>query len=287
MVPPKPSGPYKSIDKFCNGTLKSFQFKNMSCPVMHRKISSNAQLEMPDGHPDIQTATNSQEIPINPMKISTEYSDEKAEKLAEFVAKMDQNRHTQGVEGFKFAQKAKADELYAQMLAYTREIELNILVGENEVFQRSENAFFANLDEIEIAETKKQQELEIKNLKARQEQSLKDFNNRRNAKKFQRSQQRELKELYRNTQFRADLFKKTEEIKVQLRLLREKSAKVIGHIEERHLKQVKQFNQAEERGFNDQKVLVELECQNLTEEQKSETMKKFSRYHAYIEQLSR
>ena len=143
------------------------------------------------------------------------------------------------------------------------------------MFQRNEEAFFANLDEIEIGEVKKKQELEVKNLKLRQEQSLKDFNNRKNAKKFQRSQQRELKDLYINTQFRADLFKKTEEIKVALRQIREKSVKVLGHIEERHLKQVKQFNQAEERGFADQKVLIELECENLTEEQRSETMKKF------------
>lgn len=143
------------------------------------------------------------------------------------------------------------------------------------MFQRNEDAFFSNLDEIEVAELKKRHELEVKNLKSRQEQSLKDFNNRKIAKKFQRSQQRELKDLYINTQFRADLFKKTEEIKVTLRHMREKNAKIVGHIEERHIKQVKQFNQAEERGFADQKVLIELECQNLSEEQRSETMKKF------------
>ena len=101
------------------------------------------------------------------------------------------------------------------------------------------------------------------------------MNSRKNAKKFQRGQQRQLKDLYLNTQFRADLFKKTEEIKASLKILRDKSTKVIAHIEERHLKQVKQFGAAEERGFLDQKHLMDLECADLTEEQQSETRKKF------------
>lgn len=59
---------------------------------------------------------------INAMKIETEYADEKEQKLAEFVSKMDQNRHTSGVEGFKNSQRQKAEVLFQDMLVYTRQV---------------------------------------------------------------------------------------------------------------------------------------------------------------------
>lgn len=66
--------------------------------------------------------TNSHDNVVSHMKIENEYADEKEQKLAEFVSKMDQNRHTSGVEGFKNSQRQKAEVLFQEMLIYTRQV---------------------------------------------------------------------------------------------------------------------------------------------------------------------
>lgn len=107
----------------------------MSCPVMHSNRQSRvnsdsdknvSELEdnyseklpaLPLGH----TETNGGSI-IAKMVISEEYKDEKEQRLAEFVAKMDQNRHTSGVEGFKNSQRQQAEALFQELLIYTRQV---------------------------------------------------------------------------------------------------------------------------------------------------------------------
>ena len=130
-------------------------------------------------------------------------------------------------------------------------------------------------DDKEILGTKVRQAIEIKELLARQAESIQDIQKRKSAKKFQREQQREIKNLYLKTHDQDIAYKKTDEVKQNLREHRERSELLVSHIEERHQKQIKQFAAAEERKINDQRTLVELECRHLNEEQKSEAMKEF------------
>ena len=97
---------------------------------------------------------------------------ERAARLDDFVSKMDSSRNTSGVEGFKRTRRAKTEEMYSVMLETTKHIELNILIGENEVFEKSEAAFFSNADEVELQELRSQQAIELKNLKIRQDQTV-------------------------------------------------------------------------------------------------------------------
>jgi hypothetical protein len=148
-------------------------------------------------------------------------------------------------------------------------------LGEYDVFERYEQAFFRSLEDIEILSIKEKQSQAMIALKVKQEQILKDLKQRKSNKKFQREQQRQLKSLYLQTQFRAALFSENEIVKESLKVHREKSAKIVIQIEERHLKQIKQFNAAEERDIQDQTFLINLQCKTLAPEQMSETMKKF------------
>ena len=116
--------------------------------------------------------------------------------------------------------------------------------------------------------------VELKILKEHLQQVLKNLNNRLDAKNVQIQQQRELKYLYKQTEFRASLFNANEIVKRVLKNHHDKSAKVIAQIEDRHLNQIAQFNQADDRSQRDQTVLIDLLCRTLTTEQKSEAMKK-------------
>ncbi|KAJ3225330.1 hypothetical protein HK099_006975 [Clydaea vesicula] len=198
--------------------------------------------------------------------VSPTYADEKERRLAEHVEKMDGNRHTSGGEGFKRTQKVINDN---------QQIEEQIFHGENEIFHKNEEAFFLAQDERELLNLKARQNEEIRALKVIQEQAIGDVNKRKAAKKFLRQQQREMKSLYNKTHEQEAACKKTEEAKQRLCEHRERCAKMADHIEEKHLKQIKQFNAAEERKINDQKILVELRVRHLTEEQRSEAMKEY------------
>ena len=75
------------------------------------------------------TVTNSHESMVpRTMKIESEYGDEKEKRLAEFVSKMDQNRHTTGVNGFRNSQRQKAEVLFQEMLSYTRQVPFDELI---------------------------------------------------------------------------------------------------------------------------------------------------------------
>ncbi|KAI8893005.1 hypothetical protein BC833DRAFT_569592 [Globomyces pollinis-pini] len=255
-----PSRIYKKHEKLEGGVLK-FRKK-----MMVDKTSYEHEDSFHDDMDPIKP-----EAPV----VITKYGDEKEQRLAEYVTKMNEDRSKTGVQGFKNNQRIQMEELFNGMLAQSRTIESNIFIGETEIFKRNEDAFYTTLNELEVVDLKARQAIETQALKLRHEQNLKDFNARKDGKKFQRSQARELKDLYHKTQYRDDMFKNTESVKAALRSHRERTAKVVEHIEERHLKQIKLFNDAEEREYTSQKILIGLQCQALDEETRSETMKKF------------
>lgn len=154
------------------------------------------------------------------------------------------------------------------------QIEKDYFLGECDIFEKKEQSFYRQLDQNEILEMESIKAVELKILKEHLQQVLKNLNNRLDAKNVQIQQQRELKYLYKQTEFRASLFNANEIVKRVLKNHHDKSAKVIAQIEDRHLNQIAQFNQADDRSQRDQTVLIDLLCRTLTTEQKSEAMKK-------------
>ncbi|KAJ3221556.1 hypothetical protein HK099_003401 [Clydaea vesicula] len=215
------------------------------------------------------------------------YQDENERKLAEYVAKVDGNRKTTGGSGFKRTQQSKIDSLIGQLLGESLKIEDEIFVGENELFHKNEEAFFILQDERELANLKARQSEEIKALKTMQETGTADMTKRKATKKFLRQQSRETKALYNRTHEQEAACKQTQDEKQTLCDDREKSARLVEHMEERHLKQIKQFNAAEERKISDQRILVELKIRHLTEEHRADAMKEFHSKMNYQKDLDK
>ncbi|KAJ3202234.1 hypothetical protein HK099_001950, partial [Clydaea vesicula] len=187
--------------------------------------------------------------------VNNQYSDFKEQRLAELVEKL------------------QSEAVVKDLLAESQKIEEQIFLGENEVFHKNEEAFFMVQDENETLCLKTLHNEDVKALKALHEQQVQDVLKRKAAKRFQRQQQREVKALYNKTHEQDIAYKKIEEVKKKLAEHRERTEKLIDHIEERHVKQIKQFNAAEARRIADQKLLVELKVAHLTEEQKIAAIK--------------
>lgn len=96
-------------------------------------------------------------------------------------------------------------------------------------------------------------------LKSMQELKVQEYVKRSGQKKFQREQQRELKNLFDKTHHQETAYRKTDELKQTLFEHRERSERIVEAMEERHLKQIKQFTAAEERKITDQRILMELQ----------------------------
>ncbi|KAJ3272576.1 hypothetical protein HDV01_005419 [Terramyces sp. JEL0728] len=253
----------------------------MECPVISsnvrdaKPVASELDISVPQSQPNVSVSS----IPDRNQSSGTQGSEvtgnENARRLAEYVAKMDELRETTGAQGFKNTLKQESEGLLNNLYLETRTIERNVFVGEVEIFKRNEDAFFTNLNELEILDLKNRQEEELSQLKIRQAQVVKDFEARKLAKFNTLKQQRELKMLYLETQFRAEVSQKTEDIKEKLSLHRQKVTKIMQHIEERHSKQTVQFNAAEDRSYKNKKLLLQLQCASLSEEERGEAEKKF------------
>lgn len=128
-------------------------------------------------------------------------------------------------------------------------------------------------DEREIIALKQKQNSEVAELKAVQEQKINDLKKRKTAKRFTRQTQRDIKELYLKTHEQEDAYKLTNEVKKTLKDHRERTEMMISHIEARHVVQIKQFTNAEERRVQDTRALLEIQCKNLNEDQRSAIVK--------------
>ncbi|KAJ3319675.1 hypothetical protein HDV06_006168, partial [Boothiomyces sp. JEL0866] len=234
-------------------------------------------MDTPQFQPNVseRNISNVASLNIANLQVSEMYLDDNAKRLAEYVAKMDQLRETTGVQGFNNTMKQESESLLNNLYQETRVIEKNVFIGEVEIFKRNEDAFFTNLNEVEIIELKNRQEEELNQLKIRQTQVIKDYEARKLAKLTTLKQQRELKMLYLETQLRAEITQRTEDIKQKLTLHRQKISKIVQHIEDRHTKQIVQFNAAEDRSYRNKKLLLQLQCASLSEEERGEAEKKF------------
>jgi hypothetical protein len=72
-----------------------------------------------------------------------------------------------------------------------RQIEDDALVGENEIFFKNEQNFFANLEETEVNNLKARQQKELRALKTMQELKVQELVKQSGQKKFQREQVRD------------------------------------------------------------------------------------------------
>ncbi|KAJ3250425.1 hypothetical protein HK103_003544 [Boothiomyces macroporosus] len=256
----------------------------MSCPVSRapslpntKDAQANQAVPPPSLEPNHSQQTNTAPQNGNPSNFNPEGDgkDFAAKRLAEYVAKLDELRQTTGAQGFKNNLKQKSEELLNNLYQETRLIEKEVFTGEVEVFKRNEEAFFKNISELEILDIKQRQEDELVQLKARQTQIVKDYEARKGGKLTAIKQQRELKMLYLDTQYRAELSQRASQDKQKLSAHRQKVAKIIHQMEERQAKQVLQFNAAEERNFQNKKLLLQLQSSSLSEEEKGEAEKKF------------
>ncbi|KAJ3222974.1 hypothetical protein HK099_001692 [Clydaea vesicula] len=204
---------------------------------------------------------------VQTVVLNDSYSDDKEKRLADFVEKLGSG------DGEKNEQKKKIDSLVKDLQAESQKVEEQILAGQNEIFHKNEEAFFRVEDEHETLSLKILHLEDLKALKAVKEQCVQDVVKRKEAKRFQRQQQREVKSLHNKTHEQEMAYKKIEEVKKKLAEHRERTEKLVDHIEERHLKQVKQFNACEARRIADQKLLVEIKCTHLSEEQKIAAVK--------------
>ncbi|KAJ3310990.1 hypothetical protein HDV04_004507 [Boothiomyces sp. JEL0838] len=267
----------------------NFREKNKNpmetCPVARASTSSlKENPSVPQEDPNVpRMASNQNEPhpmpasnpPITVENVAEVYEDENARRLAEYVVKMDDLRKNSGTDGFKNTLKQQSEQLLNNLYVETTAIEKHVFIGEVEMFKKNEDAFFNNLNELELFELKSRQEEELIQLKIRQAQILKDYEARKVGKLNTLKQQRELKLLYAETQYRAEVVQKTVEIKYKLSAHRQKIAKIVSHIEERHAKQIVQFNAAEERIYKNKKLLLDLQCQGLNEEERGEAQKRF------------
>ncbi|KAJ3317004.1 hypothetical protein HDV06_002211 [Boothiomyces sp. JEL0866] len=238
---------------------------------------SNPVLGCPGEEPNIRKLNNSgcllgisESLPLDG---SVEHAN--AQRLADYVIKMDELRKTSGTQGFKNTVKQESETILNSLYQETREIEKNVFIGEVEVLKKNEIAFFTNYNELEIIELKSHQEEELNHLKIMQGQLIKDFEARKLAKLNSLKQQREMKMLYLETQYRAKIAQVALEDKQRLTAHHQKTAQFMKQIEERHAKQIVQFNAAEDRGYKNKKLLLELQCASMSAEERSEAEKKF------------
>jgi hypothetical protein len=115
----------------------------------------------------------------------------------------------------------------------------------------------------------------LRAIRALQEQQIQDTSKRAALKRYQRELQREIKNLFEKTHNQETAYRKTEEVKQTLLEHRERAEKHVEHVEERHLRQLKQFTAAEDRKIQDQRILMELQVRHLSEDQKAEAMKEY------------
>lgn len=69
------------------------------------------------------------------------------------------------------------------------------------------------------------------------------------------------------------IYRVNSDVKKQLSDHRQRTELLANHIEARHQVQIKQFVAAEERRVSDTRALLEIQCKNLSEEQKSSATK--------------
>lgn len=131
------------------------------------------------------------------------------------------------------------------------------------------------MDEIEVNNLKNRHAKELRALKTLQDVKVQDAVKRATQKKFQREQQREIKNLFEKTHNQETAYRKTDETKQALMEHRERCERLVEHMEERHLKQIKQFGAAEDRKIQDQRILMELQVRHLNEDQRAEAMKEY------------
>jgi hypothetical protein len=140
---------------------------------------------------------------------------------------------------------------------------------------KAEDAFFSEEDELEIVQALTRQAEELKCIKSLHESLLKDRGSRKQSKRLQREMQREIKQLHLKIHNQEQAQRTADEVKKMLQAHHERIERLITHTEDRHLKQTKQMTAAQERKISDQRVLMELQCRHLNEEQRSDAMKEF------------
>lgn len=153
----------------------------------------------------------------------------------------------------------ETNALVQELVAESEKVEEQIKTGENEIFHKNEEAFFMAQDERELIALKQKQTAEVAELRAVQEQKITDIKKRKMSKKFTRQTQRDIKELHLKTHDQEEAYKITNDVKKTLADHRERTEMLISHIEARHLVQIKQFTNAEERRTQDTKALLEIQ----------------------------
>jgi len=197
------------------------------------------------------------------------YNTDKERRLAEFVKDMEIKRIANSAIGRQHETNAVIETLTQE----SEKVEDQIKTGENEIFRKNEEAFHMAADEREVVNLRVKQKLEVVELQSVQEQKIQDIKKRKASKKFTRQTQRDIKELYLKTHEQDAAYKITSDVKKTLSDHRERTEMLIGHIEARHVVQIRQFTSAEDRRIKDTRALTELQCKNLSEDQRSAILK--------------
>jgi len=254
----------------------------MSAPTIQ---TSNPQLEdavgklaqSPDGIDSAKSVTTPQNFhgDNNNKNNNDAPSDEKERRLLDYVSKMDELRKTTGPEGFRIQQGLKVKGIIKNLLVDSDKIEEHINLGENELFFKGDEAFFTSQNETEVNQLLARQAEELRALKNLQEQLIKDRCERKEAKRFQRELQREskLKDSIIHDQDAAH--KTAKEVKTILSEHLQRIEQLVSHTEEKHKKQLAQLSDSQDRKISDQRILMELQCRNLAEDEKNDQMKEF------------
>jgi len=213
-------------------------------------------------------------IPTEIAKLETRpveavYNTDKERRLAEFVKDMEIKRIANSAIGRQHETNAVIETLTQE----SEKVEDQIKTGENEIFRKNEEAFHMAADEREVVNLRVKQKLEVVELQSVQEQKIQDIKKRKASKKFTRATQREVKELYLKTHEQDLAYKITNDVKKTFSDHRERTEMLVGHIEARHLVQNKQFTAAESRRIQDTRALTELQCKNLSEDQRNAIVK--------------
>ncbi|KAJ3215567.1 hypothetical protein HK099_006301 [Clydaea vesicula] len=188
---------------------------------------------------------------------------------------MDEVRLTSGPEGFRRHQATKVKTILDELLLDSEKIEQNINLGENQIFFKAEKAFHHRQSELELLLLQNRQNEEYNELRNFHEQLLQDRRTRKESKKFQRDLNRDVKLKDVKIHDQEAAHKTAKEVKTMLSEHHARIEELICHIEERHSKQLNQLSISQERRVIDQRIMIDLECRNVSEEKKVELMKEF------------
>lgn len=137
-------------------------------------------------------------------------------------------------------------------------------MGENEVFYKTEMSFYGKENETEIMQLINRQAEQLKNTKLLHEELLEDRKERKKNKNFQIKINRERKVKDKVIRNQEAAHKVAIEIKEVLRENQEKTERLILITKERHLGQRKNLAMMQDRKMTDQKLLMEIKCQDLS-----------------------